>query len=230
VYASSTALGEFGLYDGNGGSLATDVTNGYWSGEAYGSSAISQGTDTTDRIGNVIKVKELEVRVRIFNQAEAGLQRNRTVKAWLVRAKIPLPSSSFNVSQIWLEDTAFKTITANSTKTNWYALTPQSYRNPYYMHMYEVVAEGEAHFHGEYSASWDQEQHDIVLRTRKPFVQRFDPGGAFSDTAVRLILVASDGNVGGAVTSAAIVTGALTTAASTGFYHMVATRMVFEDA
>jgi len=230
ILVGSTSLGEFGLYDGNGGSTAADVTNGYWSGEVWDNSFVVEGTSRNDRIGNVIRVKSIDVDVRVITQGVNALITNTRLAFILVRAILPTPSSSFNVQQMYLEDQNFAGLSTNSNMNNIYWLTPNSVRNPYFMRNYVVLDRVDLTFDGEYTTAWTGREISVHLSSKMPFNQRFDDSGAFADTAVRLLCVADDGNIGGLVSSAAIVIGAQRIESNSAFYFTRQCHMVFEDA
>jgi len=222
VYESaSTSLGEFGLTDANGSSDASGVTNGYWSGSTIQAAAdIGQGDDSDQRIGDQIHIKDQIVKIRFISQGVNTIDHDTHIKFMLVKVKLPLPESSFDITQMFDEDLRYRTLNPNHINITF--MTPWVRRNKDYLKSYKIIDQKMVKVPMETSTSAVGFSREVTLRfkPKKPVKLTFDEDtGALTNWGLRLLIFASEGNVGGAGTGTTAVQPAVSSiAANSGFY------------
>lgn len=230
VQIADTTLNEFGCIDANGGTVATDVTNGYWSGDVFSGTDISGGVLGDQHVGDEIMIKKITLDLKLFSQGNNNLLTDNRVKLVLVKVKLPQPTSSFNVQQMYDEDLGLAAL--NPTMTNIFFLTPGSLRNKSFFKSYKVLATRTFYWAGEDSSTITSMQRRVRLtyKPKKPVVQKFDPDtGALAETGYRLLCMVDDGNIGGAPTGSAVPSGITNSASNSGFYFFRTCRVDYYD-
>lgn len=216
----------------NGASTAVGVTDGYYSSAPFSWTLLTQGDGIAQRAGDEINVKSYHCYFRFYSKGVNAIAANNVFRVCLVKAKMVTPDADFSSNQVWEPDRTLQDLSGNDAFTNVSWITPYSRRDIDYLSTYKIVDTKYYYFKGETSSGATGHTFNLSLShiPKVPEKMRFNVSGQIINKGYFVIVMANDGNSGGAATGAAIPEGVITYGSNSDWAFSLSTEVRYYDS